>query len=186
MTTAETPTMAREFHAQAYDELKTRRPERELWAQAVANSEGDVKRAISTYVRERARVLEAQADAAVPNQINAWDHMQTPNQPVLPTAKRPPGLWLAVLGLWLISFVAQHGLAPSFHGAGGWELALVGSLAHALGAMLLGAGPGLVALVVNELTVRLGGASSLPRMRLFFAVSVGFAYPILLRALEII
>lgn len=183
MTTPEAPTMARDFHAQAFDELKAKRPERELWAQAVASSEGDSKRAVSTYVRERAQALRAHADAAISKPANPWDRTQMPN---LPAAKGPSWIWLAALGLWLIAFVAEYGLAPSFPGAGGWELALAWSLGQALGAMLLGAGPGLVALGVNELIVRLGRASPLPRLRLFCVVSVGFAYPILLGALAII
>jgi len=193
MNSPDAPPSARDFHAQAYDELKAKRPERELWAQAIASSDGDSKRAISTYVRERARALQAHADAATPNPVNVWDHRQAPNLPAPAKERSQKGgipsslIWLAALGLWLIAFLVKQGPGPLFTtDMDWWLLARAESLGNTLGALLLGAAFGLVALGVNELVARLSREHALPRMRLFGVASVGAAYPLLLHSFGIV
>lgn len=81
------------FHAQAYDELKAKTRDRELWARAIADSEGDRARAISQYIRERAQALQAQAESATPTAPDkVWDH-RTGAEP-LPVKSRDVGVWV--------------------------------------------------------------------------------------------
>lgn len=162
----------REFHAQAYEELRMKNPDRGLWASALAESDGDQKKAVSYYIRERALVLQAHTTTTAPPPVNTWDRTQVPN---LPATKRPPWLWIALLGLWLLAFLARRDL-PAATDSNGLILALAGSLGHVLGALVLGAFPGLMALGIHEFIARISNAPPLPRLRVFGAVTLGFAY----------
>lgn len=171
MPASDVPTSGPDFHAQAYDELKSKTADRELWARAIADSEGDRARAVSQYIRERAKALQAHAEAATPKPVNAWDYKQVPN---LPATRRPPWILIALLGLWLFAFMFRSRLPAA--SADGLVLVLAGSMGHVLGALALGAGPGLVALGINEVVARISKAPRLPVLRLFAVVSIVFAY----------
>lgn len=51
------PDPIRALHLKAYEELKTKTADRAVWATALAESGGDERKAVSFYIRERAKKL---------------------------------------------------------------------------------------------------------------------------------
>lgn len=56
----------RALHLKAYEELKSKNVDRSVWASALADSDGDQKKAVSFYIRERAKILSEENSRIAP------------------------------------------------------------------------------------------------------------------------